>query len=209
VFDVDRWILHGDDQTLHAVLQLADVPWPRVFAESAHGSTCDLFRLTIVAQLGPPDEVLGEQRDIVAALAEGRNAHAAESRPRADSVKKKRDAPVDLRAFPWSLWPSVADAIDTPYGLLQDAQEFRPADESLRRIAGVDLRGTDHGLGLDLGGDHPGRGPPRVAQGVREPGRADRRLPCLLLPGRPRARASPSLRSGQDAGHRRRPAGPH
>jgi len=43
---------------------------------------------------------------------------------------KKRDAPVDLRAFPWSLWPSLADAIDTPYRLLQDAQEFRPADES-------------------------------------------------------------------------------
>src|SRR5271157_1884284 len=43
---------------------------------------------------------------------------------------KKRDAPVDLRAFPWSLWPSLADAVDTPYRLLQDAQEFRPADES-------------------------------------------------------------------------------
>jgi len=42
----------------------------------------------------------------------------------------KKDAPVDLRAFPWSLWPSLADAIDTPYRLLQDAQQFRPADES-------------------------------------------------------------------------------
>src|SRR5208337_3410691 len=39
---------------------------------------------------------------------------------------------------------------------------------TIGRIAGIDLRGTDHGLGLDLGGDHPGRGPPRVAQGVRE-----------------------------------------
>src|SRR5208282_51131 len=34
---------------------------------------------------------------------------------------------------------------------------------TIGRTAGVEARGTDHGFGLGLGGDHPERGPPRVA----------------------------------------------
>jgi hypothetical protein len=58
------------------------------------------------------------------------NSGPADNCSAGDTVKKNRNGLVDHRGFPWSLWPSLADAIDTPYGLSQDTQEFRPADES-------------------------------------------------------------------------------
>ena len=70
VLGVDHRALDGHDQPLHAVPQLADVARPRVVAEDAHGGAGDLLGLAAVPRAGPLEEVLDEQGDVVAPLAE-------------------------------------------------------------------------------------------------------------------------------------------
>ncbi|MCY1298107.1 hypothetical protein D9M70_475780 [compost metagenome] len=73
--------LGENDAALDDVLQLADVAWPVVVHAGGQGTVGESQGLLAVLLVKTLDEVLGEQRDIVAPLAQGGNRHRKDVQP--------------------------------------------------------------------------------------------------------------------------------
>ena len=71
---VDHRALHHHHEPVDAVPQLADVPRPRVVAQDPHRRPGDLLGLASLPRAGPLEEMLDEQGDVVAPLAQGGHA---------------------------------------------------------------------------------------------------------------------------------------
>ena len=63
-----------EDGTLHDVLELADVPGPRVLDEGLHGLGLDALHVLLQPLVELDEEMLDEERDVPRALPEGGQA---------------------------------------------------------------------------------------------------------------------------------------
>src|SRR5262249_4050464 len=126
----DQATVRDDERALHRVLQLPDVARPRVLQERLASVAAETGLALAHAHAERPDEVIGQQQHVVAALAERRQMHGEDVEPieqvLADATGRNRVLEVSIgrrdEAHVAAQGRRTAYALEL--ALLQDAQEL-------------------------------------------------------------------------------------